>query len=170
MRIEPTIRPAGYEQWKANRERNLSKPVDNPTQRSTVEGVPRIVFQTLWRTPNERVPTMKAVATDEVIIVTRSREAVPNPFLEVNSKTKIRAIDQFAKDNKTVRITLDEGESLGSTIQRLRDAAKGLTPSKGVRVSYDGTGTQTENRKTAKSFRFELIPFVARQATTTPAS
>lgn len=106
---------------------------------------------------------MKATATDEVIIVTRSREAVPNPFLEINPKTKTTEIARFDKEGKTVRIQLDEGESLGSTVQRLRDAAKGLTPSKGVRVSYDGPGTQVENRKTARSFRFELIPFVARQ-------
>lgn len=145
-----------YDRVRQRREM-LANRVDIPLEPARVTGVSRLIFQTVWRTPTERGTPVKVSVSNEKIIVARVREAIPNPFLEVDSKSKKRPIDQFA-DGKTYRIDLADGEALSGTIERLRVAAKSLEPAKGVRVAYDGG-----DRKAARGFRFELIPFVARQ-------
>ena len=120
--------------------------------------VPRMVLQTLWRTPQEGGYEMKVAVTDQAIAVRRlGREAKPNPFMEVNLKTKVTVIQAF-DDGKTRRIDLEEGDSLASTIDQIRKAAKTIT--RGVRVAVDGA--TKDDKKTAKSFRFELCDPITR--------
>ena len=101
---------------------------------------------------------MKVAVTDQAIESKRvGREAKPNPFLEVNPKTKATVIAGF-NDGKTRRIDLEEGDSLVSTVVQLRKAAK--TIKRGVRVAVDGADAAA--KKAAKSFRFELCDPITR--------
>jgi hypothetical protein len=101
---------------------------------------------------------MKVAVTDQAIEVKRlGREAKPNPFLEVPAKSKVSIIESF-NDGKTRRIDLEEGDSLASTVDQLRKAAK--TINRGVRVAVDGA--TPEAKKAAKAFRFELCDPITR--------
>ena len=112
---------------------------------------------------------MKVAVTEEVIVVQRLREAIPNPFLEVVGKGKdAKSVIASFDDGKTRHIALEDGDSLSGTIDRLRVAAKSLPTPKGVRVAYDGN-----DKKNARGFRMELIPLVTRtkkEAATTEAA
>lgn len=147
--------------------RRDKKQVDEPDRLEVSSR--RRTFHTVWRADYPKGYPMKIAVTDDKIVLTRNVEPKPNEFLVVDGKSKKRPIDLFA-DGKTRAVELDEGDSLVGTIDRLRAAAKTLTPPLSVRVRLDGEGSQVELRKTARKFRFELIPLVERKTAVAPAS
>lgn len=137
--------------------KNLVLQVDTTSLGEYGVGVPHMVFHTLWRTSTEKgVHNMKIAVTEEVIEVKRNMEPKPNEFLAMTGTGKAQksVIQAFIDAGKTQRVTLDEGDSLSGTIDRLRVAAKSV--GKGVRVAIDG------DKKASRTFRFELIEPVVR--------
>jgi hypothetical protein len=138
--------------------KNLTLQVDTSSHRPYSDEVPHMVFQTVWRTESEGGVPMKITATEDTIEVKRNTEPKPNEFLAMTGTGKAAksVIQAFVDAGKTQKVELEPGDSLTGTIDRLRVAAKSV--GKGVRIAIDG------DRKTSRSFRFELIAPVVRQS------